>query len=229
MKRLPLASGSAAHAPEPTRIHQGRRRRRRGRGGASRRPGCDLPAAEGSTEPKNVLLLIVDSLRPDHVGAYGSPQIQTPTIDSLAARGLRFNRAFPEAMVTLPARRSIFTEQPDLPLPQLQAEPGARDAAPAGSRSRTPSTPDLHVGAQARRLLDGAGERQPVPRLHRPVQALPQELRPLGHDRRPVRLRATRRARCRWRRSTQWLPPVLRDDRYMPGHAQVPRQHRARA
>ena len=69
--------------------------------------GCDVPTADAD-EPTNVLLLIIDSLRPDHVGAYGSPKIHTPHIDSLAADGIRFNRAFPEAMVTLPARRSIF-------------------------------------------------------------------------------------------------------------------------
>src|ERR671917_216130 len=72
--------------------------------------GCSMDEA-GSAEQMNVLLVIVDSLRPDHVGAYGSPQIQTPNIDALAARGLRFNRAFPEANVTIPARRSIFTSK----------------------------------------------------------------------------------------------------------------------
>ena len=35
--------------------------------------------------------------------------MKTPNIDALGGRGLRFNRAFPEAMVTIPARRSIFT------------------------------------------------------------------------------------------------------------------------
>jgi arylsulfatase A-like enzyme len=70
--------------------------------------GCSMEET-GSGERLNVLLLIVDSLRPDHVGAYGSPQVKTPNVDRLAARGLRFNRAFPEAMVTIPARRSIFT------------------------------------------------------------------------------------------------------------------------
>jgi arylsulfatase A-like enzyme len=63
----------------------------------------------GSSKQLNVLLLIVDSLRPDHVGAYGSPRVRTPNVDELCARGLRFERAFPEAMVTIPARRSIFT------------------------------------------------------------------------------------------------------------------------
>jgi arylsulfatase A-like enzyme len=70
--------------------------------------GCSMDET-GSSERLNLLLVIVDSLRPDHVGAYGSPHVKTPYVDRLAARGLRFNRAFPEAMVTIPARRSIFT------------------------------------------------------------------------------------------------------------------------
>jgi arylsulfatase A-like enzyme len=65
----------------------------------------------GSGEPENVVLIIIDSLRPDFVGAYGSPRGQTPNLDALLAKGLRFNRAFPEALVTVPARRSIFTGQ----------------------------------------------------------------------------------------------------------------------
>jgi arylsulfatase A-like enzyme len=73
--------------------------------------GCSSNAAGLGDGRLNVLVLIIDSLRPDHVGAYGSPQIQTPNVDALAARGLRFNRAFPEAMVTIPARRSIFTSR----------------------------------------------------------------------------------------------------------------------
>ncbi|HET6860170.1 MAG TPA: sulfatase-like hydrolase/transferase, partial [Streptomyces sp.] len=71
--------------------------------------GCNSDDADAADDGQlNVLVLIIDSLRPDHVGAYGSPQIQTPNIDALANRGLRFSRAFPEAMVTVPARRSIF-------------------------------------------------------------------------------------------------------------------------
>jgi arylsulfatase A-like enzyme len=71
--------------------------------------GCTMEES-GSDEQLNVLLLIVDSLRPDHVGAYGSP-VRTPNVDELCSRGLRFERAFPEAMVTIPARRSIFTSR----------------------------------------------------------------------------------------------------------------------
>ena len=57
----------------------------------------------------NVILVIIDSLRRDHVGAYGNPWIHTPTLDAIAAESLRFTHAQPEAMPTLPARRAIYT------------------------------------------------------------------------------------------------------------------------
>jgi arylsulfatase A-like enzyme len=59
----------------------------------------------GGTGRLNVLVIVVDTLRPDH--AYGARAI-TPTIDALAARGLSFTRVFPEAMPTVPARNSIL-------------------------------------------------------------------------------------------------------------------------
>jgi arylsulfatase A-like enzyme len=80
--------------------------------------GAALPLAAGcagdggdddSREPENVVLIVIDSLRPDFVGAYGAPRVRTPNLDALIAKGLRFNRAYPEALVTVPARRSIFT------------------------------------------------------------------------------------------------------------------------
>ncbi len=70
--------------------------------------GCASGDASDS-ETENVVLIIVDSLRPDFVGAYGAPRMRTPNFDALLSKGLRFNRAFPEALVTVPARRSIFT------------------------------------------------------------------------------------------------------------------------
>ena len=57
----------------------------------------------------NVVLVIVDSLRKDHVGAYGNDGIETPNLDALAAGSLRFTRAYPESIPTLPARRAIHT------------------------------------------------------------------------------------------------------------------------
>jgi arylsulfatase A-like enzyme len=99
--------------------------------GASLLPAAGCGIDPGGDEAKyNVLLLIIDTVRPDHVGAYGAPVVQTPNLDALAARGLRFDRAFPEAMVTGPARRSIFTSKRIFPFrnhvphPDLSPLPG---------------------------------------------------------------------------------------------------------
>ena len=53
----------------------------------------------------NVVVVIIDSLRKDHVGAYGNDWIKTPSLDALAKESLRFTRAYPEAIPSIPARR----------------------------------------------------------------------------------------------------------------------------
>jgi arylsulfatase A-like enzyme len=77
----------------------------------------------GPGDRKNVLLLIVDSVRSDFVAAYGAPQVQTPTMDALAARGVRFSRFFPEAMPTVPARRTIMTGRRIFPFRNWERTP----------------------------------------------------------------------------------------------------------
>jgi arylsulfatase A-like enzyme len=57
----------------------------------------------------NVVLVIIDSLRKDHVGAYGNDWIKTPNLDSLATESLRFTQAYPESIPSIPARRAIHT------------------------------------------------------------------------------------------------------------------------
>src|ERR671916_2257452 len=57
----------------------------------------------------NVIVVILDSLRRDHVGIYGNDRIRTPNLDALAGESLRFTRAYPESIPTLPARRAIHT------------------------------------------------------------------------------------------------------------------------
>jgi arylsulfatase A-like enzyme len=65
-------------------------------------------AAARPLDGPNVLVLVIDSLRHDYVGAYGNEWIRTPNIDALARESLLFTRAFPEAMPTVPARRSLL-------------------------------------------------------------------------------------------------------------------------
>jgi len=57
----------------------------------------------------NVLVVSIDTLRADHVGSYGYAAAQTPSLDALAARGLRFAQATTVAPLTLPAHASLFT------------------------------------------------------------------------------------------------------------------------
>ena len=60
-------------------------------------------------DKKNIILVIIDSLRQDHVGAYGNDWIRTPNLDAFMGEAARFDRAYPESMPTLPFRRSTFT------------------------------------------------------------------------------------------------------------------------
>src|SRR5690606_26631461 len=48
-------------------------------------------------------------LRWDHLGCYGHPWLKTPNIDALAARGVRFDRAFVNSGVCGPSRMSYYT------------------------------------------------------------------------------------------------------------------------
>src|SRR5262249_13703980 len=58
---------------------------------------------------QNVLIITIDTLRADHLGSYGYAPAQTPALDALAARGLRFTDATTVAPLTLPAHSSLMT------------------------------------------------------------------------------------------------------------------------
>jgi arylsulfatase A-like enzyme len=68
--------------------------------------GAALTAGQRRADRPNVVLIVIDTLRTDHV--YGK-RARTPNIDALARRGLSFSQCYPEAMPTVPARRSIMT------------------------------------------------------------------------------------------------------------------------
>ena len=57
----------------------------------------------------NLIVVILDSLRKDHVGAYGNEWIRTDNLDRFARDGVRFTRAYPESCPTLPFRTSLLT------------------------------------------------------------------------------------------------------------------------
>jgi arylsulfatase A-like enzyme/Tfp pilus assembly protein PilF len=57
----------------------------------------------------NVVLITLDTTRADRIGCYGHLPAMTPTLDSLAARGVLFERAYATCPVTLPSHCSMFT------------------------------------------------------------------------------------------------------------------------
>jgi arylsulfatase A-like enzyme/Tfp pilus assembly protein PilF len=56
-----------------------------------------------------VLLITIDTLRADALGAYGNTQVQTPWLDRLSSGGVRFSRAFAHNVVTLPSHANILS------------------------------------------------------------------------------------------------------------------------
>ncbi|UCE85205.1 MAG: sulfatase-like hydrolase/transferase, partial [Deltaproteobacteria bacterium] len=65
-------------------------------------PGC-------GAQPDSVLLVTIDTLRADHVGAYGFAAARTPTLDALAQDGARFEQAISPAPITLTSHASLMT------------------------------------------------------------------------------------------------------------------------
>ncbi len=68
-----------------------------------------LVACAEPEQPPSILLITLDTTRADRLGCYGRRDAGTPHLDALAARGVRFDRAYTSAPITLPAHASILT------------------------------------------------------------------------------------------------------------------------
>ena len=80
----------------------------------------------------NVVLIVIDTLRADYLGAYGGA-VDTPHLDQLAATAVRFERAYSHAPITVPSHASMLTSQ-------LPTEHGALNNDSMLSRSHTTLT-----------------------------------------------------------------------------------------
>jgi arylsulfatase A-like enzyme len=73
----------------------------------------ELTTAWGFSEPAvnapNIVLITVDTFRADHLGSYGYHRPTSPRLDELAARGVRFDRAWSQAPWTLPSMATAHT------------------------------------------------------------------------------------------------------------------------
>ena len=70
-------------------------------------PGLTVPADDASGRRPNVLLILVDDLKPA-LGCYGDPVARSPHIDRLAARGMRFDLAYCNQAVCAPSRYNLM-------------------------------------------------------------------------------------------------------------------------
>lgn len=71
----------------------------------------DVPAPEAPVPPgpQNLLLISIDTLRADRVGAYGYERPTTPNLDRVAAEGVVFEQAWSQSPWTLPSHASLLT------------------------------------------------------------------------------------------------------------------------
>ena len=75
---------------------------------------CSDAGSDHAGARPNVVLVSIDSLRADHVGCYGYARDTTPFLDSLAARGVRFETAVSTTSWTLPAHAAMLTGLQDV-------------------------------------------------------------------------------------------------------------------
>jgi len=85
----------------------------------------------GQTQGANLLFIMSDQHQREASGCYGSTEVKTPNIDRIAARGVRFDRAYCQAPVCVPARGSIITGQ----YPHTHGAKILADALPDGART----------------------------------------------------------------------------------------------
>jgi arylsulfatase A-like enzyme len=78
------------------------------RSGDTERSGATDGAGDEVRRP-NIVLISVDTLRPDHLGCYGYERATSPRMDRLAAEGVLFESAISSTSWTLPAHAALFT------------------------------------------------------------------------------------------------------------------------
>jgi arylsulfatase A-like enzyme len=70
---------------------------------------CGGSRADDDGRPRNVILISIDTLRPDHLGCYGHERDTSPTLDAVAKRGVRFTDVTAAAPWTLPSHATMLT------------------------------------------------------------------------------------------------------------------------
>jgi hypothetical protein len=119
--------------------------------------GCARAPQPSEARARNVVLITIDTLRADHVGAYGHARARTPALDALAAGGAVFDRAYAAspwpALATLmtgryPSRPRLARQQPACRGGRADAYHRSRRAASRRRRLSRPSArPSIRLSA----------------------------------------------------------------------------------
>ncbi len=72
--------------------------------------GC-AAAADTPTERPPIVLVSLDTVRADRLGAYGNPDGLTPSLDAFASEAVLFENAYSQATTTAPSHASLFTSR----------------------------------------------------------------------------------------------------------------------
>ncbi len=67
------------------------------------------PACSSRAPTPNLVVIVLDTVRPDFLSVYGHPRPTTPFLERFAAAGTRYDRAYSTSSWTLPAHGSLFT------------------------------------------------------------------------------------------------------------------------
>ncbi len=78
------------------------------RGTMTEQPMHDAEQSARS-KPRNAVVILLDSLNRHMLGAYGGAEFETPNLDRLAARSLRFTRHYTGSLPCMPARHDLLT------------------------------------------------------------------------------------------------------------------------
>jgi len=71
--------------------------------------GCSSGGGAKSDQPPNVIIIFADDLGYGDLGVYGHPTIQTPSLDRMAAEGMKFTQFYAAASVCTPSRAGLLT------------------------------------------------------------------------------------------------------------------------
>jgi len=78
--------------------------------------------AQGQTRPaqkrapRNLIFIVADTFRADHLGCYGSTTVKTPNLDRFATEATLFTNAYADGLPTIPCRRVYHTGRSIVPM-----------------------------------------------------------------------------------------------------------------